>query len=270
MPPTKQRKHFVLAESQESAQPVMDALLANGMLPDNVRWLDYSGELRRFKPDDVAFIFLPDFKYHPRYLDCSVRVHGMIALGAIVKPIPQTRLEKIAEDISCTEPADHKTLQRITDGYGQLWEMIFNDVVSDKVGEKSSSTLRQAAERAVDMIDAPRCDCYYCRALLLTGDDATSEYRLDDVSNSAESAPEELIEYLQVFLGGLYHGTKSSQISIVPGTEFFFTDENGFTETYRLTDHSVLGKLMYFWIQVDEWDDRQRLVREYLLEPLES
>src|ERR1044072_2486622 len=184
MPPPKQRKPFVLTSSEESAQPVMDTLLANGMMIENIGYLTYSYQLFGYEPEELAFIFLPDFKDHPKFGILDIQVHGMIALGAIVKPIPQTRLEKIAEDISCTEPADCKTLQRITDGYGQLWEMIFNDVVSDSVGEKPlCSNLRQAAEKAVAALDPP-CECYYCRVPKFV----------------KESAPEEPIEYQQVFL----------------------------------------------------------------------
>lgn len=278
MPPTKQRLHYVLARDFEAARPTVDALLSDGLDYADVRFLKYSTHLRGHKPEDVAFVFTPSFKDHPSYTDCAVRVHGMIALGAIVKPIPQLRLEQIAEESSRdtgmqgVEPTMSWVDEAVgfeIDGYSKHWDRIFRNVVRDGVGDQPRGSLRQAAEKAADILDPP-CDCYYCRTFVLIGEADASEYHLDGSSNSAESAPEEPVEYMQVFLGGFYHGTKAPQISIVPGTEFFFTDDADFYETYRLTDHSVLGKLMYFWIQVELWDDRQRIVREYLLEPLEA
>lgn len=250
-PPTKQRKHFVLAGSEETAQPVIDALRVNGMLPSKVSYLRYPVYLNGYGPDELAFIFLDDFRDHHAYHVINARVHDLISKGAVVEPKPLT-----AADLTIDPDKIRK------------WQEVFRDVVTDGVGDRPRSNLRQAAEKAADALDPP-CDCYYCRNFELTGEEATSGYRLDGTWNGAESAPEEP-EYLQVFLGGIFHGTKTPRISIVPSTEFFFTDDEDVYETYRLTEHYVLGKRMYFWVHVSLWDDRQRVVREYLIEPLEG
>ncbi|GAA2321359.1 hypothetical protein GCM10010149_87970 [Nonomuraea roseoviolacea subsp. roseoviolacea] len=199
-----QRRHYVIARDRDSAQPVLDTLLQNGLKRENALFLKTLYELEGQKPEELAFIYGPGFGQHPDWAYLYQQIRILVGLGAIVKPNPLRRL---------IDQPDEPT--------GGLWDEIAKGHTREQL-----------------RVQPPKIDLGY----------------------SASPA-----KYKQYYLGGPLHARRRYEDKDPRLTALFMA----FTDDYLEYSPLVLGDQITFWIHQEDWPERQRLVREFLLLPFE-
>jgi len=225
-----QRRHYVIAKDRMAARPVIDTLLKNGLKKENVIFLTSPWNLHGQNPNEIAFIYVPGYTEHPEWVEIRVWVTAMVGLGAIVKPVPARRLIDELDELD-------KAVKVETNAY-TLPSSRF-------VAERPAGP--EVVNRSVEEPTGGLWD------------------EIAKGHTKAQLQPRPDTEYKQFYLGGPLHARRRYADKDPRLTGLYQQHEHD----YEMYTCSVLGANLTFWVHENDWYDRHRLAREFLLSSLE-
>ncbi|MDP9870358.1 MULTISPECIES: hypothetical protein [Streptosporangium] len=273
MPTTqRQRRHFVLAHSLTVAKPIMDTLRKNGLRSNNIIYLTSQTQLDGIDPKDACFIYGPSYLYSRCWnSQMRNRIYNLIEQGATVKPVPVRPEPKPEPKPEPIRPTARPTLSlapsrrpffSLSDSFGTA----LSSVSGGPNGTLASAPLDK--DKLVEQLKS-----------YAAGDKPTE---------TAEPKPTPEPVYKEIFLGGPKHGQRKTDPNGPFGTYFVHTEppqgfrlisslsginrssaSTTYPTKYRRQEVEIFGAKVNFWIAEDLWNDRNQLMRDFVLFQLE-
>ncbi|MEV4454497.1 hypothetical protein [Microbispora sp. NPDC049633] len=232
----RQRVHYVIAKSHEAAEPIVKRLKSQGLKKAIPVTTIYG--LLGVNPKESALVLVPGWEDSRDARKIGDQIMSLVRKGIVTKPVPRAPEPK---------PEPQKTLPTPKTSVGGGY-MRSADVLDALLGTSKKIALKTAPiEDKIQPVNQPS-------------------------------------KYKQVYLGGPRHGqqvrepvlpyqTEIRAVEVEPGPIDYFSIRSTipFRESvYRKAEFAFLGENIIFWIDTRQWSDRQRLVRDFMLFPLEK